>query len=237
MWWHATQTPTLLVGRGVGVRAVSSGSGARIVPRPTGGGAILAGPGVVGLDIAMPADHGLLTGDIVRDYRWLGEVWADALLRLGLNATPVSIEECRDRNMADAPDHDLSLVCFGTVSPFEVVVDGRKVVGLSQVRRQGGVVFSSAVHIDVDPAEIAFELPLSNDRRASLARVLSNRAASVQMLAGRETTASEVIDAFRLALRSRLGVRLRRGAWGKREVCQLGAAQNLASTGLTRLLG
>jgi hypothetical protein len=83
------------------------------------------------------------------------------------------------------------------------------------------------VHIDVDPAEVAFELPLSNDRRAGLARVLSKRAASVQMVAGRETTASEVIDAFRLALRSRLGVRLRRGAWGKQEICQLGAAQNL----------
>lgn len=222
VWWHCTETPTILVGRGIGLRNGAVNSDIRVIPRPTGGGAVLAGPGVLGLDIAMPANYELLTGDIVRDYRWLGETWSIALSRLGLEANPLTIEDCRRPFTGDESNEDLRLVCFGTFSPFEVTVAGRKVVGLSQVRRQAGVLFSSAVHLSADPGDIVEVLPLSKSRRGRLRSELSRRASNLNSLASGTISAVQLMEMFRLALKDTLDVRLRKGTWSKRELQRIG---------------
>jgi lipoate-protein ligase A len=44
--------------------------------RASGGTAVLADAALVSLDIALPHTHPLATSDVVRAYRWIGELWA-----------------------------------------------------------------------------------------------------------------------------------------------------------------
>jgi lipoate-protein ligase A len=200
-WWHATNVSTLLVGPSMRrLWGQDAPDGIAVATRHTGGGAVLVGPGVLGLDIALPACHPFLTADIVNDYRWLGLVWQDALYRLGISASVLSIEDARSmtRNVSAVPDAQLS--CFASFSPYEVISGGKKVVGLSQVRRAGGVLFASAVHLDADPADLANALPLSEGRRRRLAAHLDQRATNLVRVAPHPPTPSDVMRAFRESL-------------------------------------
>jgi len=81
-----------------------------VVVRPTGGGAVLVGPCVLGLEIALPANHPLLVGDVVENYRWLGTVWADALRRLGIDAVTLTIARARSMSQR-LPSAMAALAC------------------------------------------------------------------------------------------------------------------------------
>ncbi len=179
---------------------------------------MLAGPGVIGLDVALPISHRLLKGDVVEDYRWLGECWVQMLSNLGLPARTLAIEEARFLTKSDAHQEDLELACFGTYSPYEVVVGRRKVVGVSQVRRKGGVLFSCALHLDLSPSDLASHLPIPARRRSNLKTAIQERAASLAELGVKVSEPDRAMEAFRLALRDRLGVILRRGTWAPSEV-------------------
>lgn len=211
--WHATRDWAVVVGPSVGLRSlVDAPTGIRVIRRPTGGGAVLVGPGLLGLDVALPVDHGLLNGDIVGDYRWIAEVWKAALIGIGVDARVMSLIEAREAASALAGYDDARLACFARPSPFEVFVSGRKVVGLSQLRRRQGVLFSSAVHIDMSPASLAAALPLSRQRRNRLATHLARHAASLADVAAFPVEERHVMDSFRVALWQLRRVRLRLGA-------------------------
>ncbi len=53
-----------------------------IYHRRAGGTAVLVGPHLLSLDVLLPRDHPLVLPDIVESYRWLGEAWVAALLRI-----------------------------------------------------------------------------------------------------------------------------------------------------------
>jgi lipoate-protein ligase A len=199
VWWHASTKPTLVVGPH-GARSHSSDGHVETVVRPTGGAAVLASSGLLGLDIVLPASSSLLTGDVVLDYKWVGHLWQDALARLGVSATVLDIEHARVRNAEIAPSL-LGLACFASVSPFELTVEGRKLIGLSQVRRRGGVLIGCAIHIDRHPSEIASVLAISPPRRRMLARHLAASAVSLSELVPSHIGSTEVIDAFTGAMR------------------------------------
>ena len=88
------------------------------------------------LDLVLPRAHRLYMGDVTESYRWIGEVWTAALRELGIDVQSTPIGAAR----ADAQTLDplLRRVCFGGLSPYEVVVGRRKLVGLAQVRRRAG---------------------------------------------------------------------------------------------------
>lgn len=238
VWWHTTGTATILVGPSA-MRAWKSQSfplGIPLVRRPTGGGAVLAGPGLLGVDVALPASHRLLTGDVVEDYAWIGRVWASTLTHLGIPARSISIEEARRlTGEASSRAREAALACFGTYSPYEVVSDGRKVLGLSQVRRNGGVVFSSALHVDLRPGELANALPLTVAGRRRLGAHLARHAASLNEVATSPVTASDIRSAFRRSLWTHHGVRLRPADWTWSEVSLSSSAPTAARSG-NRLL-
>ncbi len=110
-----------------------------LVQRRAGGGAVLVGPWMLSSSVVLPPDHRLLAGGTVASYRWLGVLHAGLLRDFGVPAHALAPEALRQR----AADPALAWACFGGLSPWEVVADGRKLVGLAQLRRRHGVLLTT----------------------------------------------------------------------------------------------
>jgi lipoate-protein ligase A len=99
-----------------------------VVRRPTGGRAILHADELT-YSVALPADHPLAAGDIVESYRRISQALMAGLQHLGLNPQA----DRKTHHEINGP------VCFDTPSHYEIMVNGRKLVGSAQVRRKGGL--------------------------------------------------------------------------------------------------
>lgn len=106
-------------------------AGLTIVRRRSGGGAVLLRPdAVVWIDVVLP--HGVAPDDVRGSMVWIGERWAEVLAPSARGR----LEVHRD-GMICTPWSDL--VCFAGVGPGEVLLDGRKFLGLSQRRTRHGI--------------------------------------------------------------------------------------------------
>lgn len=110
-----------------------------IALRRAGGGAVLTGPWMLSASVVLPPEHRLLAGGLVASYHWLGAVHAGLLRDMGIDAHAIAPEELGHSRSRPG----LAWACFGGLSPWEVVVDGRKLVGLAQFRRRNGVLLTS----------------------------------------------------------------------------------------------
>jgi lipoate-protein ligase A len=224
--WYWPARPALVLGRSQGRERVDlaavRAAGLAVYGRTSGGGAVLVDEDALSLDVALPAGHPLALHDVTQSYRWIGEVWARALQDLGIaGARAIPTEEVRALSTL-VPDDPLRLACYGTLSPWEVVVGRRKVVGLSQVRRRPGAIYPIGVHMRWRPERLAELLAVAPTRRLAFVAALHDVAAGLDELAGRAVAAGEIIDAVERALEERLGVTLVPGDWtaGERETAE-----------------
>ncbi|MSO44604.1 MAG: hypothetical protein EXQ74_04775 [Thermoleophilia bacterium] len=151
---HHVSPPAITVGRAqaAGIHpAGAAADGLQVIIRPSGGGPVLWDDDLIAIDIVLPTGHPLLPVDVVEAYRWVGEAMASALIALGINGVrALPPEEARAW-----PTGPASGLCFGGVSPWEVVVDDRKIVGLAQVRRQAGGIIQVGVPMRLDHDRLA----------------------------------------------------------------------------------
>lgn len=112
--------------------------------RRSGGGAVLAGPWMIGVSAILPVAHPLLGTNLTDGYRWLGELFVRVVGGAGI--------EVRALDPAHRPLHDASdrappkWACFGALSAWEVVdAQLRKLVGLAQQRRRTGVLVTAGL--------------------------------------------------------------------------------------------
>lgn len=134
-------------------RAAEAGFG--LLRRPSGGTAVLHDDQVA-FSLVLPDDHPLANQDIVESYQLLGEPVARALRALGVPARALPVVEAR----ATPADPGGRLACFGSLSPYEAVVDGedgrpRKLVGHGQLRRRGVVMHHAVISRRFAPAALA----------------------------------------------------------------------------------
>jgi lipoate-protein ligase A len=150
----------------------------RFIPRSSGGGAVLAGPWMLSASVVLPLGHRLLDGDQVADaYRWLGELFVAALARHGIGqACAVPRERTRK-----APE-ELAWACFAGLSPWEVVVDDRKLVGFAQRRSRHGILLVAGALLSTVPWETLCD---AMQRPAALARELEAATIDASQLLGR----------------------------------------------------
>ncbi len=192
---------------------------------------MLTGPGLLCLDVALPPSSRLVSRDVVEDYRWLGEVWAGTLQALGVDAQVLCPSDARAlTRTSELPERLAALACFGAFSPYEVAVQGRKIVGLSQVRRSHGVLLASAVHLDEEPHALVAALGLPKSDEMRLANHLEATAISLQEAAPAAGTVDAVQAALRRTLRSSLGVDLRPRPWPEETPAQPEALRAAVST-------
>jgi len=124
--------------------------GPEVLLRASGGGAVLTGPWMLGLSVALPADHPLVAEGPVGSYRWLGEQIAQLLQGAGIAAQAIAPQQLRQPRPAQAPQ-PVDWACFGGLSPWEVLARGRKIAGLAQVRRRNGVLLVGGLLLSPSP--------------------------------------------------------------------------------------
>ena len=147
-------------------------AGVEVVERPTGGGAVLAGAWLVGVSVVLPPDHRLVTPSIPASYGWLGRAHAAWLRDAGVTAVPV--ERPRDAG-------ELRWACFAGQSHGELLVAGRKIVGLAQARRRAAVLFSAGTLVARPPWDLLSEVM---GRSPASALALAESTVSLDELAG-----------------------------------------------------
>lgn len=146
--------------------------GIELVRRRSGGGAVLLVPGeVLWADIVIPKGDQLWCDDVGHSFNWLGRVWVYALGKLGLKGI------AHEGPMVYTPWS--RRVCFGGVGPGEVVVEDKKVVGISQRRGRIGARFQCAVLRMWDPGALVGLMAMSELERQDWVRGLMGAARGV----------------------------------------------------------
>jgi lipoate-protein ligase A len=215
LWWHTADSPTLVLGAGQ-PEPDAPREGIHVTRRRSGGTAVLATASVLGLDVLLPRGHHLALADVVEAYRWLGEVWAETIRRFGVEARMVSVAEAR--SATGPPSHldaAVRLACFGTLSPYEVVVGERKLIGLAQVRRRN-VLLQSGLHFAFDDAALARQL--APDNAGALAAELRRRATGLAEIGLTDVRIEDVGGVFAAVLNDRHAVVLQPGEWTSEEL-------------------
>lgn len=117
-------------------------SGRVVTRRHSGGGLVVLDPGdALWVDVVIPAGDALWRHDVGEAFIWLGEAWASAL---GSPTSPAGAPTVHRGRPVEA---DLGrVVCFAGIGIGEVVVEGRKAVGLSQRRTRAFSRFQCLVH-------------------------------------------------------------------------------------------
>jgi lipoate---protein ligase len=176
--------------------------GIPIYHRRAGGTAVLVGSHLLDLDIILPPDHPLITTDIIESYRWLGETWVTALQQLGVHTRLVSPTEAHSQQarrkdpVAGLYEQLLHRACYGSLSPYEVVVDNRKVVGLCMIRRHTGLLLQAGIVLHWETTQLAQILGKTAAEQHILATGLLNRATGLDSLLKRVVTYEEIISSF-----------------------------------------
>lgn len=181
--WYIPRETALVLGNGqqpgVADAETLAADHITLYRRHSGGTAVLVDATLLSLDIALPHTHPLATSDVVRAYEWVGALWAEALRGLGATAAralPVAEARAQPTLVKDDP---LRLACYGTLSPWEVVVgeqSPRKLVGLCQTRRRYGALYQIGVYLRFDAAALARLLALPATGRAALGERLGRAA-------------------------------------------------------------
>jgi lipoate-protein ligase A len=150
----------------------------------------------------LPTGHPLILADVVESYRWFGEAWVATLHQFGIESRAITPDEAHTQRarlkQAETRVYEslMNRACYGTVSPYEVVVGQRKVVGFDMIRRRVGSLLQAGVLLHWETDTLARLLGHTTEEQEQLRIGLYERAVAVDTLAGRNVTANEVIEVF-----------------------------------------
>lgn len=171
-----------------------------VVRRPTGGRAILHTDELT-YSVAGPQSHPLLAGAVLDSYLRLSQGLLAGLRRLGLQVSKAS--------GSSRVGPDAGPVCFEVPSAYEIVADGRKLVGSAQSRRQGWVLQHGTLPLVGDVTRLVEVLAVADEEaRAGLRAKVAARATTVEALLGRVVTFEEAAEAMAAGFSEALGIRL-----------------------------
>lgn len=143
VWWFDVERPAVVLGSRQRRADLdpSATAGLEVATRRSGGGVVLLVPGeILWVDVVVPATAGDWTTDVRGSMCRVGERWVEALGAVGVtDGLTVHRGGVEGGDWADA-------VCFAGVGPGEVLLDGRKLVGISQRRSRAGARFQCAIH-------------------------------------------------------------------------------------------
>ena len=115
--------------------------------RGSGGGAVLAGPWMLSATLFIPAEHPVAALNLIELFRWLEPIWIKALIDSGVPCKGVD-KALIDESKVISKRHGVEWACYAALSHGEVVSpDGRKLVGLAQIRKRKGIALVCGLHL------------------------------------------------------------------------------------------
>ncbi len=138
IWVHEVDAPALVLGSNQDEatidRAACERAGVDVVRRRSGGGAVLLRPGEVGwFDVIVPSGSTGWVDDVQRQMVWLGDLVAGVII----DATDLDPNRLRVHTGPMISTAWSRVICFDGVGGGEVLLDGAKLVGISQRRTRG----------------------------------------------------------------------------------------------------
>ncbi|MEA3439932.1 MAG: lipoate--protein ligase family protein [Chloroflexota bacterium] len=180
-----------------------------LVRRPTGGRSILHTDELTYAVIGLQSDP-RLSGSVLESYRNLSQ----ALLKvLHLLAIPATIKGKRSSNNKDRNGIQKSPiknpVCFEVPSDYEIVCNGKKLIGSAQARRKEGVLQHGSLPLGGDLTHIidALQFPDPATRSKAEQRLLA-RATTAEQILGYELEWQTAAAAFEKAFAEVLDLQL-----------------------------
>lgn len=161
--WYRAERPAVVVGRGQ--RGAVTATDLPVVVRPSGGGAVLMDADLLCVDVLLPAGHRWLGGTPADTYDPVGAAWASALAELGVPGLSVHERDLAASRRGGPRARLLAAVCYATLGRGEVTAGGRKLVGLAQRRRRGGVLVQCGLLRRWRPAPLLAALGADPDDR------------------------------------------------------------------------
>lgn len=178
VWELVVDAPALVLGSAQDPATVdvdvAQRRGVDVARRRSGGGAVLLVPGDhVWTDVVVPAGDPLWVDDVEAATWWLGAAWVEALVAAGVARERMELHHrgVTDRGVG-------AVACFAAAGPGEVLVDGRKLVGISQRRTRHAARFQCVVHRSFDAAG-TLDLVADRYRTSELRTALGSQVADL----------------------------------------------------------
>ena len=190
--FYAWEPPCLSLGKrqpldGIDL-ACCRADGIDVVRRATGGFAILHTDELT-YSVAIRPDDPRADGAILDAYRKLSQGLMAGLRLLG--ATPEM------NPVVPGGVHNASAACFEMPSAYEIVMDGRKLIGSAQVRPAGRVLQHGSLPLTGDIARLVPYLAYEDvSEREALAKHLRERATTISSALGRAVSFDEAAEAM-----------------------------------------
>lgn len=180
-----------------------SKQGIDVVRRLTGGRAVLHDAELT-YSIVIREDVPCIPSTITASYRYFSNVLLAGLDKLGVSAQmsmPRSAYAKTNRK-----EQLSSAACFDSPSGYEIIYEGRKLVGSAQVRKHGVILQHGSILLDFSPEKLAAVLKFSSSlKRSKMVRVLANHVISIREILGRKVTGEEMRAAMLAAFCSTIG--------------------------------
>lgn len=173
----------------------SEEAGLAIIRRRSGGGAVLAGPWMLSVTVFIPPDHPVAQQNIIEIFSWLEQIWIDSLRACGVPCRGVD-QAMIDNSKTISLQQDLKWACYASLSHGEIVSDdGRKLVGLAQIRKRKGVALVSGLHLCPSDWSLLSSVVVDNPQQGDALERLNSDAQSLSGTAA-ETLLPDLINAF-----------------------------------------
>ncbi len=189
-----------------------------IVRRPTGGRAILHTDELT-YSVIGPQEEPRLAGGVLESYQVLSSALLEALHLLSIPAETKNPAN----NHQDNPEPNSQImngpVCFEVPSSYEIVANGKKILGSAQARRREGVLQHGSLPLFGDLTRIVqvLSFPDETQRAAAAARILE-RATTVEMIMQQRLDWQTVSQAFFQAFQRILNLDLQPGDLTRKEL-------------------
>lgn len=172
-----------------------------VVKRPTGGRAILHDHEVT-FSVIVAEEHLPQAGASIMDsYRELGRALEAGMRRLGLTAELIDRRATARGGDPASVNATGNPACFAAKARCDLMVNGRKIIGSAQMRKDGFILQQNSLPLKVN-------FPLWDDvfYRSDWQSVAQGGAVDLWSAAAREVGYDEVVDALRYGFTTALGI-------------------------------
>ena len=179
------------------------------VRRPTGGGAVLHG-GDLTCSLVAPMELLSQEASIKASYQKISLAFRASLARLGVQSEIAAEWQGEQGRNWRGP-------CFGSIAPFEISVQGRKLMGHSQRVKGSALLQQSSLLIRNQQAELAPFLKTQEEPGEPLPCRLNGRAIGLEELLREPPSYEKIGMAFKEGLQEALGTTLEEGEVSEQE--------------------